>query len=83
MYSSMIGKIEKARWYAQERERLFFERFSASFRGEHGAYTLSYNTGAWNCTCGFFAGHGTCSHTMATQRMLEGMVQSQAPTATV
>ena len=60
-----------------------FDQFSASFRGEHGAHNVSYDHGNWGCTCQFFVGHGTCSHTMAAQRMLEGMVVEQVSTPAV
>ena len=32
MYSSMIGKIAKAKQYAQELDRIQFSQFEASFR---------------------------------------------------
>lgn len=74
MYSSLIGKIEKAKRYAQEPERVRFARFSATLRGEHSTHVMSYEEGAWACDCHFFAGHGTCSHTMAMERILGVMV---------
>ncbi|MBI4297640.1 MAG: hypothetical protein HY676_03825 [Chloroflexi bacterium] len=71
MRSSLIGKIEKAARYAQEPDRVTFHDFTATFKGEHDCYTLSYsNEGRWNCTCHFFPGWGTCSHIMALQRLL-------------
>lgn len=78
MYSGLVNKIEKSRWYAEERERLSLGRFTASFRGEHNTYAVSYDRGAWSCTCPFFAGNGTCSHTLATSRILRGML-AEAP----
>ncbi len=80
MHSSLIGKIEKARRYAQERDRVSFQEFTVSFRGEHDTYTVTYRQGAWHCTCHFFAGWGTCSHTMAMERILGEMLpRSAAP----
>ena len=35
MRSSLIGKIEKAKRYAQEPERVTFSGFTAVFRGEN------------------------------------------------
>ena len=35
MYSSMIGKIAKAKQYAQEPDRIQLTQFEASFRGEN------------------------------------------------
>ena len=71
MYSSVISKIEKARKYAQEPQRLTVLRFTATFAGDHDSHTISYDAGKWNCTCDFFSGYATCSHTMAVPRMLE------------
>ena len=79
MYSSLIGKIEKAKRYAQEPDRISIKQFSATFRGDHSEYEVSYQGSGWSCTCSFFAGHGTCSHTMTLQRTLEGMVPSELP----
>lgn len=74
MQSSLIGKIEKAKRYAQERERIRFSRFSVNFTGEHDSYTIDYTNGQWRCTCHFFSQWGLCSHTLALERILEGML---------
>jgi len=74
MYSSLIGKVQKAQQYAQERERVHFSQFNASFRGEHDSYQVTYHEGNWWCSCNHFSPHQFCSHTMAIERMLEGMV---------
>lgn len=74
MNSSLIGKIEKAKRYAQERDRISFSKFTAEFKGEHDNYTVSYKDGKWNCSCNFFVGWGVCSHTMALQKILAEML---------
>ena len=70
MHSSMIGKIAKAKQYAQEPERIQFARFEASFRGENDTHTTTFDHGSWHCTCRFFSDWGTCCHTMAVERVL-------------
>ncbi len=70
MQSSLIGKIQKAHFYAEEPDRVDVQGFAATFRGDHDSYTVSYRDGHWKCTCGFFPQWGVCSHIMATQRML-------------
>ena len=80
MYSSLIGKVQKARLYAQERERVNFSQFSASFHGEHDSYQVTYDQGTWWCTCNYFNGTRFCSHTMAIERMLDGMISLQVAT---
>ena len=77
MYSSLIGKIEKAKRYVQEPERINIKHLSATFRGDHSNYEVSYEPTGWTCTCSFFIGHGTCSHTMTIQRTLAGCSPSE------
>lgn len=81
MHSSLIGKIEKARRYAEERDRVVFTSFKTTFRGEHDTYDVEYADGRWKCTCNFFSGWGVCSHTMALQRILAGMLPKEAEAA--
>ena len=80
MQSSLIGKIEKAKRYAEEKDRIKFSEFSTTFRGENDNYSVSYKDEKWHCTCHFFATWGTCSHTMALERILENMLPEEAMT---
>jgi len=80
MQSSLIGKIEKAKRYAQETERVTFSELSVKFQGEHDNYTISYKEGKWHCSCHFFSNWGLCSHTMALQRILGNMLPKEALT---
>ncbi len=74
MDSSIIGKIDKARKYAEEKERVSISSFSATFQGNHNSYDVTFNTGTWVCDCRFFATRAVCSHTMALQRMLDDVL---------
>lgn len=74
MNSSIIGKIDKARKYAEEKERVSINSFSATFQGNHNSYDVSFDAGAWACECHFFATRSVCSHTMALQRMLDDVL---------
>ena len=74
MQSSLIGKIQKAKRYAEEPERIKFSQFRLSFRGAHKDHNVSYEDGALRCDCGFFSSWNTCSHTMALERMLDVML---------
>lgn len=78
MQSSLIGKIEKAKRYSQEKDRVVFTDFKVSFRGDNDSYLLSYEDGRWSCSCNFFSVRGMCSHTMALQRMLGEMLPGEA-----
>ncbi len=74
MNSSLIGKIEKAKRYAQERDRIRFTGLSVNFHGENADHRVEMSGEKWRCTCDFFAGYGSCAHTMALERILEGML---------
>ena len=77
----MIGKIEKAKRYAQERNRFQFHSFSVSVEGENNTHTVNYNKGEWSCDCDFFKTRGRCVHTIALETILEGMIKLEPATA--
>ena len=78
MTSSYIGKVDKARKYAEEPGRVNIHTFEASFVGNHNTYRVGYRDGEWRCECAFFRTRGVCSHIMALQRMLDEMLAGQA-----
>ena len=78
MQSSLIGKIEKAKRYAQEKDRITFSEFSVKFRGNNDSYDVSYHDDKWHCTCHFFSTWETCSHTMALEKILSEMRPEEA-----
>jgi hypothetical protein len=78
MQSSLIGKIEKAKRYAQEKDRITFNEFTVRFHGENNDYDTSYKDGQWHCSCSFFSSWGLCSHTMAMERILANMLPPEA-----
>ena len=75
MDTGMIGKIEKAKRYAQQRDRIHFSSFTVTLDGENNPHTVHYTDGQWVCDCDFFRTRGRCSHTMALEIILEGMVE--------
>jgi len=70
----MISKIKKAKRYAEERNRIHFETFTVTFNGDNNPHTVLFQNGAWQCDCDFFKGRRQCSHTMAMEIILEGML---------
>ena len=79
MNSSLIGKIEKSRRYADERNnRLRFTGFQVHVEGENGAHEVQLDGDKLRCACDFFAGWGTCTHTMTMERVLGPMLPSAA-----
>ena len=71
---ALIGKIEKAKLYAEEQDRIQFNSFAATISGDHTEHSVTFNEGTWHCDCGFFQSRGYCSHSMAMERVLEGML---------
>ena len=78
MQSSLIGKIEKAKRYALEKDRITFSELQLSFRGDHDTYTVGFKNGKWSCSCHFFSIWNTCSHTMAVQHILLEMLPKES-----
>ena len=73
----MIGKIEKAKRYSQERNRIRFESLTVTFDGDNNPHTVHFKNNEWQCDCDFFHTRGRCSHTMALEMILEGMLVAQ------
>jgi hypothetical protein len=68
--SGMINKIQKAKTYAAEPERIHFRSLAVAFDGKNGQHQVEFGEGHWRCDCDYFHGHRTCSHTMAMERVL-------------
>ena len=72
--SSLINKIQKARRYAEERDRVTFANFYVEFQGDNDVHMVKYDAGHWQCDCSFFRRRGICSHTMTMERILGPML---------
>ena len=70
----MIGKIDKAKRYAEQRERIQFESLTVTFNGENNPHSVTLDNGVWQCDCDFFQTRERCSHTMALEIVLEDML---------
>lgn len=79
MDSGLIGKVEKAHRYAAERDRFAFTELSVNVRGDNDAHTVTLQDGAWSCGCEYFGRHAVCAHSMALERLLDGMVPIASP----
>lgn len=80
MNSSMYGKIEKAKRYSAEPERVRLNALDVSFHGSNDEHTITLRNAEWHCDCHFFASQdvGTCSHVMALQRLFSPMLSREA-----
>ena len=74
MDSGMIGKIEKAKRYAEERNRFRFNKFELTFHGDNNNHHVIFNDGMFQCDCEFFITHKRCGHTMALEILLKDMI---------
>ena len=71
MDSGMIGKIDKAKRYAQERNRFRFNQFDVIFHGDNNDHHITFENGIFRCDCDFFTTHHTCGHSMALEILLK------------
>lgn len=79
MDSGMIGKIEKAKRYAQELHRFHVESLTMRIDGENNSHVVRFAENQWHCDCDFFRTHKICTHTMSlTNYILKGMVPQPA-----
>lgn len=70
----LIGKREKAKRYAEDRQRFRFNNFDLTFHGDNNDHHVSYNDGVFSCDCEFFLTHQRCSHSMALEIMFPEMI---------
>ena len=75
MHSGMIGKIEKAHRYAEDRSRFDVNELAVTIRGNNGDHQVRFQDGSWQCECTFFQRERTCAHTMALELVLDGMIR--------
>ncbi len=78
MNSSLISKIEKAKRYATEPDRVQFSGLDVTFRGDNGTHRIRLSGDAWSCECDHFQGHGLCSHVMTLQRLFSANLSDTA-----
>ncbi|HEV3484071.1 MAG TPA: hypothetical protein VG106_01590 [Vicinamibacterales bacterium] len=81
MHSSVIGKIEKANRYARELDRITFDRFSVTFRGDNDTHVVSLDADRWQCSCHYFESWKTCAHVLALQKIMGQMLPESAQTS--
>jgi len=81
MHSSVIGKIEKAKRYARETDRITIDRLSLTFRGDNDTHRVALEAERWQCTCHYFSSWLTCAHILAMQKILGQMLPEEAQTS--
>ncbi|MCW5876956.1 MAG: hypothetical protein KIS85_08765 [Anaerolineales bacterium] len=81
MDTGLLRKFEKAKTYAEERTRMSVESMVVHFSGINNPHRVEYKDGAWQCDCEFFVGRDECSHTMALEMVLTGMLKQTSEAA--
>ena len=74
MDSGLIGKLEKAKRYAEDRKRFRFNKFDVTFHGDNNEHHVNFENGAFHCDCEFFITHKRCGHSMALEILLKDMI---------
>ena len=74
MDNGMTRKYEKAKLYAEQRERIMVSKLEVEFDGKNNPHTVRFEGGKWECDCDFFLGRDRCAHTMALEIILDQMI---------
>lgn len=74
---SIIGKIQKAKQYAQEPERVTFNSFQVEFRGNNNTYTVTLSPDGWECTCPGYQKYAICPHIMTLEKLFAPMLKRE------
>ena len=77
---NVVSDVEKAHRYSEEKDRIVFNSFEVSIRGNNGDHSVAYNRGDWQCDSNSFRLRGVSSHTIAMERLLKGMLPEQVAT---
>lgn len=70
----LIGKLEKAKRYAEDRHRFRFNKFDVTFHGDNNDHQVVFDNGKFACDCEFFLTHDRCGHSMAIEILLKDMI---------
>jgi hypothetical protein len=71
---NVVSDVEKASRYATETDRLQFNMFKVTVRGNNNDHAVCYDNGVWDCDSNSFRLRGVSSHTMVMERLLKGML---------
>ncbi|GAB1420929.1 hypothetical protein MASR2M15_10570 [Anaerolineales bacterium] len=75
MDAAMINKIQKAKEYAEQPERVTFNSLTVHFRGDNSSYTINLGPEGWSCSCPGFSKYGICPHIMALESIFKPMLK--------
>lgn len=78
MNSSFISMVDKAKRYAEERDRIALSTLEVDFRGNNGTHRVSLHGKDWSCECEHFRVHALCAHVMTLQRLFAAHLSEEA-----
>jgi hypothetical protein len=79
---NIVSDVKKATRYAEETDRLRILAFDVTFKGRNNDHHVTFDRGKWTSTASHFQTAGYCSHTMAMERILKGMLFTDEKAAT-
>ncbi len=77
MDASMINKIQMAKAYAEQPERVTFHSMTIEFRGDNSTYVIALGPDGWSCSCAGFQKYGICPHVMAVEKLFQPMLKRE------
>lgn len=74
---SLIGKIQKAKEYAEDPSRVTFNSFTVEFKGDTDTYIISLGPDGWQSNDRGFKAYGISPQVMAMERMFGPMIKRE------
>ena len=74
---SLIGKIQKAKEYAEDPSRVTFNSFTVEFRGDNDTYIISLGPDGWQSSDRGFQTYGISPQVMSMERMFGPMLKRE------
>ncbi|MGJ3239386.1 MAG: SWIM zinc finger family protein [Anaerolineae bacterium] len=74
MDTSLINKIQKAKEYAGQPERVTFSTLSVEFQGDNSTYDVHLGPDGWSCSCPGYSKYGICPHIMTLEKIYKPML---------
>ena len=75
MDASMINKIQKAKEYASQPERVTFNSLTVEFQGNNNTYAVRLGGDGWSCSCPGFQKYAICPHIMALETLFKPLLK--------
>jgi len=72
---NIVSDVKKAKRYSEEQDRIRIVTFDCTFEGYNKNHQVTYDNGQWTSTASFFQQRGVCSHTMALEKILNGLIE--------